>query len=123
MILGSIPAFREADPDFGGLRPVDAYVPVSVLLGLIVGGLQAMPQTLTGYRERGILRRMSTTPVRPAALLSAQMLLYGGAALASSRCSPSRSAASPSTYDCPSSPSDTCWPWSWPCWRPSPSAR
>ncbi len=82
-ILGSIPSFREADPAFGGLRPVDGYVPVSVLLGLIVGGIQAMPQTLTGYRERGVLRRMSTTPVRPAALLSAQMVLYGGAALVS----------------------------------------
>ncbi|WDV54685.1 ABC transporter permease [Streptomyces coeruleorubidus] len=82
-ILGSIPSFRETDPSFGGLRPVDGYVPVSVLLGLIMAGIQAMPQTLTGYRERGILRRMSTTPVRPAALLSAQMLLYGGAALVS----------------------------------------
>ncbi|GAQ67556.1 ABC transporter permease [Streptomyces scabiei] len=83
VILGSIPSLREADPDFGGLRPVDGYVPVAVLLGLIVGGLQAMPQTLTGYRERGVLRRMSTTPVRPAALLSAQMVLYGGGALLS----------------------------------------
>lgn len=82
-ILGSIPSFREADPAFGGLRPVDGYVPVSVLLGLIMAGVQAMPQTLTGYRERGVLRRMSTTPVRPAALLSAQMLLYGGAAVVS----------------------------------------
>ncbi|MEU6183898.1 ABC transporter permease [Streptomyces coeruleorubidus] len=82
-ILGSIPSFREADPSFGGLRPVDGYVPVGVLLGLIMAGVQAMPQTLTGYRERGILRRMSTTPVRPSALLSAQMLLYGGAALVS----------------------------------------
>ncbi|MDQ0751410.1 ABC-2 type transport system permease protein [Streptomyces africanus] len=83
VILGSIPSLREPDPSFGGLRPVDGYDPVSVLLGLIMGGIQAMPQTLTGYRERGILRRMSTTPVRPAALLSAQMLLYGGAALVS----------------------------------------
>ncbi|WP_149828912.1 ABC transporter permease [Streptomyces tailanensis] len=83
VILGSIPFFREADPVFDGLRPVDGYVPVSVLLGLIVGGVQAMPQTLTGYRERGVLRRMSTTPVRPAILLSAQMFLYGGAALVS----------------------------------------
>lgn len=80
-ILGSIPSFREADPSFGGLRPVDAYVPVAVLLGLTVGGLQGMPQVLTGYRERGILRRMSATPVRPAALLSAQMAVCGGAAL------------------------------------------
>lgn len=83
VILGSIPSFREPDPALGGLRPVDAYVPVAVLLGLIVGGLQGMPQTLTGYRENGILRRMSTTPVRPAALLTAQMLVFGGAALLS----------------------------------------
>jgi len=81
VILGSIPSFREPDPSFGGIRPVDAYVPVTVLLGLILGGLQGMPGTLTGYRERGILRRMSTTPVRPAALLTAQMLVFGGAAL------------------------------------------
>ncbi|MFJ8545160.1 ABC transporter permease [Streptomyces sp. NPDC093586] len=83
VILGSIPSFREADPSFGGLRPVDAYVPVAVLLGLILGGLQGMPQTLTGYRERGVLRRMSTTPVRPSALLSAQMLVFGGASVLS----------------------------------------
>jgi ABC-2 type transport system permease protein len=83
VILGSIPSFRHPEADLGGLRTIDIYVPVAVLLGLIVSGLQAMPQTLTGYRERGILRRMSTTPVRPSALLSAQMLVFGGAALAS----------------------------------------
>ncbi|MEV0641147.1 ABC transporter permease [Streptomyces sp. NPDC050619] len=84
VILGSIPSFQDPDPSLDGLRVVDVYVPVAVLLGLIVGGIQSMPQTLTGYRERGILRRMSTTPVRPSALLSAQMLVYGGAALTSS---------------------------------------
>jgi ABC-2 type transport system permease protein len=83
VILGSIPSFRNHDPDLGGLRTIDVYVPVAVLLGLIVGGLQSMPQTLTGYRERGILRRVSTTPARPTALLTAQMTVYGGAALAS----------------------------------------
>jgi ABC-2 type transport system permease protein len=83
VILGSIPSFRDHEADLGGLRTIDIYVPVAVLLGLVMGGLQSMPQTLTGYRERGILRRMSTTPVRPSALLSAQMLVHGGAALAS----------------------------------------
>ncbi|MFI8951800.1 ABC transporter permease [Streptomyces sp. NPDC053750] len=83
VIVGSVPSFRETDPNLGGLRPVDAYVPVAVLLGLIVGGLQGMPPTITGYRENGILRRMSTTPVRPVALLTAQMLVLGGAALLS----------------------------------------
>ncbi|MFG2576109.1 ABC transporter permease [Streptomyces sp. NPDC048481] len=83
VILGSVPSFRQPSDDLGGLRTVDVYVPVAVLLGLIVGGLQSMPQTLTGYRERGILRRMAVTPVRPSALLSAQMSVYGGASLAS----------------------------------------
>ncbi|MER7689386.1 ABC transporter permease [Streptomyces sp. NPDC097610] len=86
VILGSIPSFRRHHADLGGLRTVDVYVPIAVLLGMIVGTLQLMPQHITGYRERGILRRMSTTPVRPSALLSAQMLVYGAAALASALC-------------------------------------
>jgi ABC-2 type transport system permease protein len=83
VILGSIPGFRHHDADLGGLRTIDVYVPVAVLLGMIVGALQSMPQNLTGYRERGILRRMSATPARPTALLSAQMVVYGAAALVS----------------------------------------
>ncbi|MER6959447.1 ABC transporter permease [Streptomyces sp. NPDC000618] len=83
VILGSIPSFRRHSADLGGLRTIDAYVPVAVLLGLIVGGLQSMPQTLTGYRERGILRRTAATPVRPSTLLRAQMLVHGAASLAS----------------------------------------
>lgn len=82
-VLGCIPYFREPDASLGQLRPVDVYVPVSVLLAMVMAGLQAMPPVLTGYRERGILRRMSTTPVRPGALLSAQMGLHGAAALVS----------------------------------------
>jgi ABC-2 type transport system permease protein len=83
VILGSIPSFRETDASLGGIRLVDAYVPVTVLLSLIMAGLQAMPPLITGYRERGILRRMSTTPVRPAAVLGTQMGIYGTAALIS----------------------------------------
>jgi ABC-2 type transport system permease protein len=83
VILGSIPSFRTHQDDLGGIRLVDAYVPVVVLIGMIMAGLQAMPPVVTGYRERGILRRMSTTPVRPAALLSAQMGLHGAAAVVS----------------------------------------
>ncbi|MFF1324271.1 ABC transporter permease [Streptomyces chartreusis] len=82
-ILGAVPAFREHQDGLGGLRIVDTYVPVTVLVGMIVAGVQAMPVGLTGYREQGILRRMSTTPVRPSALLSAHMLVHGSAALLS----------------------------------------
>lgn len=83
VVLGSIPSFREADKSLGGLRPVDAYVPIAVLIALIMSGVQSLPQALTGHRERGILRRMRLTPVRPCALLSAQMVVQGTVALAS----------------------------------------
>jgi ABC-2 type transport system permease protein len=83
-IIGLIPAFQEPSPELGGRRVIDLYVPVSVLFALIMSGLQAMPPVLAGYRERGILRRMSTTPVRPAALLTAQITLHAAAALVSS---------------------------------------
>ncbi|MGW0935252.1 ABC transporter permease [Streptomyces sp. NPDC002666] len=82
-ILGLIPSFREHDDGIGGRRVIDLYVPISVLLAMIMAGIQAMPPVLTGYRERGILRRMSTTPVRPSALLGAQIALHGAAALGS----------------------------------------
>ncbi|MBX9422819.1 MULTISPECIES: ABC transporter permease [Streptomyces] len=84
VILGLIPSFREASEDLGGRRVIDLYVPVSVLFALIMAGLQAMPPVLAGYRERGILRRMSTTPVRPGTLLTAQVALHAVAALVSS---------------------------------------
>jgi ABC-2 type transport system permease protein len=83
VILGSIPSFRHADKALGGLRPVDAYAPIAVLIALIMAGVQALPQALTGHRERGILRRMRLTPVRPSALLAAQMVVQGTVALAS----------------------------------------
>ncbi|MEU8471773.1 ABC transporter permease [Streptomyces sp. NPDC029006] len=83
VILGSIPSFRHPDPSMDGLRPIDAYVPIAVLIALIMSGVQSLPQALTGYRERGILRRMSVTPVRPSVLLSAHMTVQGAIALAS----------------------------------------
>ncbi|MBO8191602.1 ABC transporter permease [Streptomyces oryzae] len=78
-ILGAIPSNREHDDDLGGLRVVDLYVPVAILLSVIMAGIQAMPPVLTGYRERGVLRRMSTTPLRPGALVGAQIALHGAA--------------------------------------------
>ncbi|WP_329518697.1 ABC transporter permease [Spirillospora sp. NBC_01491] len=82
-ILGLIPSFREPNADLGGSRMIELYVPVNVLLAMIMSGIQALPPVLSGYRERGILRRMSTTPVRPASLLAAQIVLHFAAALGS----------------------------------------
>lgn len=46
---------------------------MSIAVGLI--GLYLLPTTLAGYRERGILRRLSTTPLKPGVLLTVQLLL------------------------------------------------
>jgi len=74
VVLGSVPSFRRPDKDIGGLRVIDLYTTISIALTLGLLGLQLMPQILAGYRERGILRRLSTTPVHPALLLAAQLL-------------------------------------------------
>jgi ABC-2 type transport system permease protein len=72
-ILGSVPAFRQRDEAIGGLRVVDLYVTISIALILAMLALQFTPAVLANYRERGVLRRMSTTPVHPAMLLAAQL--------------------------------------------------
>jgi ABC-2 type transport system permease protein len=82
-ILGAIPAFREPSPDLNGGRVIDLYVGIAVALVLAILGLQTMPAVLATYREKGILRRLAVTPVRPALLLGAQMAMSAGAAIVS----------------------------------------
>ena len=73
VILGGIPAFRRANPDLGGSRVIDIYVGIAVALTVAMLGLQVTPMTLATYRERGILKRLATTPARPQMLLAAQL--------------------------------------------------
>jgi ABC-2 type transport system permease protein len=73
-ILGAIPAFREPSPELGGVRVIDLYVTISIALVLAMLAVQGTPLVLSTYRERGILRRLSTTPVHPAMLLAAQLV-------------------------------------------------
>ncbi|AGZ40798.1 ABC transporter permease [Actinoplanes friuliensis] len=79
--FGLIPKYREIDEGLGGNRIIDFYVPSVVLVALVTASLLSLPGTLTGYRERGILRRMRTTPARLADLLIAQMALHAVAAI------------------------------------------
>jgi ABC-2 type transport system permease protein len=74
VILGSIPDLREPKPEYGGLSNFDLLVPVMVLFNLAMLALVALPTTLSGYREQGVLRRMRTTPVGPARVLTAQLV-------------------------------------------------
>lgn len=84
LVLGLVmPGFRDPADDLGGLRPVDIYVPVVLAMTIATLGLSMLPGFLATYRERGVLRRLATTPVRPANLLTAQLAVQGAAAVAS----------------------------------------
>ncbi|GGL01180.1 transport permease protein [Sphaerisporangium melleum] len=76
LILGSaIPAFRQPDPATGE-RVVDIHLPSTmIMLAVATAAFSAIPSVLATYRERGVLRRLSVTPVSPATLLGAQLLL------------------------------------------------
>jgi ABC-2 type transport system permease protein len=83
LILGAIPALRTPDPIFGGARFIDTYLSSLVVITLAFLGLNKLPTTLATYREKGILRRLSTTPMNPAKLLAAQLIISLAAAVLS----------------------------------------
>ena len=57
----------------GGQSLVDVYVPVMMVFVLTVVAAQVLPAILASYREKGVLRRMSTTPIQPVLLLGADV--------------------------------------------------
>jgi ABC-2 type transport system permease protein len=64
----------------GGLRLIVVYTPVVMMFTLVILGLSAMPAALASYRDKGYLRRLSTTPVGAARLLAAQITIVLGLA-------------------------------------------
>jgi ABC-2 type transport system permease protein len=58
-----------------GRGGVELLVPGYVALVLATVGFTQLPGVLATYRERGILRRLATTPVPPATVLGAQLVV------------------------------------------------
>ena len=73
--IGLLFAPHKPEPSLGGRRFIDLFVPSMVVMTLATLGLNTIPARLVKYRERGVLRRLSTTPVAPTALLVAQLLI------------------------------------------------
>jgi ABC-2 type transport system permease protein len=82
LALGAfIPGFREPNDGLGGQRVIDLYLPIVIGLALASLSLSAFPTYMATYREKGVLRRLATTPVGPARLLGAQLLVNVGVAV------------------------------------------
>jgi ABC-2 type transport system permease protein len=79
--LGSIPAIGEPSKSLHGSSYLDAYLPILMIFSLCMSTINILPPTLAGYREKGILRRLSTTPVAPTRMLAVQAGIYLGVAL------------------------------------------
>ncbi len=52
-----------------------------VVMTLAILGVNLLPARLVKYREKGVLRRLSTTPANPRSLLIAQLIVNMGAAV------------------------------------------
>jgi ABC-2 type transport system permease protein len=79
VIFGSIPSFKKpVATGLPGVSVLDAYVPILIAFVLAMLALNVLPAVLAGYREKGILRRLATTPVGPSRLLAAQLIIAVG---------------------------------------------
>ena len=76
LIFGTIFSKAGPDPGLGGLRFIDVFVPSLVVITVGTLGIQTLPIRLATYREKGVLRRLSTTPAHPMRLLTAQLVTY-----------------------------------------------
>jgi ABC-2 type transport system permease protein len=71
-----------ADQDLGGLTLIQVYVPMLIAFNLAMFGISSLPAALSIYRERGVLRRLATTPVAPWRMLAAQLAVNAAIAVA-----------------------------------------
>jgi ABC-2 type transport system permease protein len=75
IIFNQIPSFHQTQASLGGLTAFDVYVPILIAMVIAIIALISLPGPLVTYRDQGILRRLSTTPVPPSWVLAAQLVV------------------------------------------------
>ena len=82
VVFGLPGGTRTPDPALGGRRGIDTLIPsMSVMVSMAMVAFFMLPVVLATYREKGVLRRFATTPVKPAAMLGAQLVMNAGVVL------------------------------------------
>jgi ABC-2 type transport system permease protein len=75
VIFGEIPVFRQPSANLGGFSAFDIYIPILMSFSIAMIAFTYLPGPLVSYRELGILRRLSTTPVPAYWVLAAQIVV------------------------------------------------
>jgi ABC-2 type transport system permease protein len=85
LVIGfaQIPGFGKPQASFGGESGTEYVAALGVAICLAAIALQALPAVIAQYRERGILRRLGVTPVRPLTLLTAKLAVWAAVAVIS----------------------------------------
>lgn len=74
LVFGSIYG-NGANPDFGGYGIVDVYVPSFTGMIVAISALTNLNTEMAKAREKGILRRLKATPLRPLTILTAKIAM------------------------------------------------
>ena len=81
--FGLIPGFGDPQKNLSGQIGTQYIASIGIAIVLAILGLNGVPMVIGQYRERGILRRLGVTPVRPLTLLGADMMVWAAAAILS----------------------------------------
>lgn len=73
VIGAAYPGSTNPEPAFGGRSLVEVYASITIVLGMATMAVLILPVAIAGDRERGILRRLSTTPAHPRTLVTAHL--------------------------------------------------
>jgi ABC-2 type transport system permease protein len=81
--FGLIPGFSDPQKSLSGQIGTEYIAGLGVAIVLASLGLTGVPMVIGQYRERGVLRRLGVTPVRPLTLLTADLTVWAASALVS----------------------------------------
>lgn len=82
LLVFGLPTAGDPPDPAGGQQAAAAFIPgMATVLALGMLGLFQLPSVLAGYREKGVLKRLATTPAPPISLLLAQLLVNAALAL------------------------------------------